>query len=201
MDIKRLKFNVSLLGESMVGKTCMVSNLKGFEFDSNKISTIGVDDIIDEYTIDNKLFKFKIFDTAGQERYRSISTKTIQLADGFFIVFSFDLRESFERLNFWIDSIDENVDINKKSLILIGNKIDIPEEEKKIKHEEAVEFANKHNMKYYETSAKTGFNIKESFHQLYEDIYNLNKKKDEKPANMELKKEEHDKKKQKNKKC
>ena len=72
--IKRTKFNVSLLGDTAVGKTCLVNSLKGLGFDENQIATIGVDDVIDEAKFDKKMYKFKIFDTAGQERYTSIST-------------------------------------------------------------------------------------------------------------------------------
>ena len=171
--IKRSKFNISLLGDSHVGKTCIVNSLKGNPFDEGQIATIGIDDIMDEAKFDNKIYKFKIFDTAGQERYKSISTTTIQISDGFLLVFSVCDKESFEHISYWINSIEEKVDIKEKVMILIGNKIDI--DERIVTHEEAVDFAKEHKIKYFETSAKTGFQIKESFKQLYEDIYNLNK--------------------------
>ena len=172
--IKRTKFNVSLLGDSRVGKTCIVNSLKGIPFDEHQIATIGVDDVIDEAKFDGKTYKFKIFDTAGQERYKSISTNTIQIADGFLLVFSVCNRESFERISYWINTIEDKVNIKEKVIILIGNQID--KDNRVVTHEEADEFSKSHMMKYFETSAKTGFNIKESFNQLYEDIYNLNKK-------------------------
>ena len=171
--IKRSKFNISLLGDSHVGKTCIVNSLKGYPFDEGQIATIGIDDLMDEAKFDNKIYKFKIFDTAGQERYKSISTTTIQISDGFLLVFSVCDKESFEHISYWINSIEEKVDIKEKVMILIGNKIDI--DERIVTHEEAVDFAKEHKIKYFETSAKTGFQIKESFKQLYEDIYNLNK--------------------------
>ena len=171
--IKRSKFNISLLGDSRVGKTCIVNSLKGYPFDEGQIATIGIDDIMDEAKFDNKIYKFKIFDTAGQERYKSVSTSTIQISDGFLLVFSVCDKESFEHISYWINTIEEKVDIKEKVMILIGNKIDI--DERKVTHEEAEDFAKEHKIKYFETSAKTGFQIKESFKQLYEDIYNLNK--------------------------
>ena len=174
--IKRTKFNVSILGEMSVGKTCIVNSLKGMEFDENQIATIGVDDVIDEAVFDNQVYKCKIFDTAGQERYKSISSKTIQIADGFLIVFSVDNIKSFECLISWIQDIEEKVNRSEKIIILIGNKIDIEGEKRVIGNEKATAFAKKYKMKYFETSAKTGFRIKEAFHTLYEDIYELNKK-------------------------
>lgn len=176
--IKRTKFNVSLLGDATVGKTCLVNSLKGLGFDENQIATIGVDDVIDEAKFDNKMYKFKIFDTAGQERYTSISTNTIQLADGFFLVFAVDNKNSFNRITFWMQNIEEKVQINHKVIIIIGNKIDVQGDKRVVSNEEALQFAKKYKLKYLETSAKTGFRVKEAFKTLYKDIYELNKKLD-----------------------
>ena len=184
--IKRTKFNVSLLGDTSVGKTCMINSLKGFPFDANQIATIGIDDVMDEAKFENVSYKFKIFDTAGQERYNSISTQTIQLADGFLIVFAVDNPDSFDKISLWIETIEDKVNINQKAIILVGNKCDIKNEERKIDKSKAEEFANSHKMKYYETSAKTGENIKIVFNQLYTDIYNLSKKLEKKEDNIKL---------------
>ena len=197
--IKRTKFNVSILGESTVGKTSMINNLKGYEFDPFQIATIGVDDFSDEVEFENKKYKFKIFDTAGQERYKSISTNTIQLADGFLIVFSVVDKNSFELLDKWINSINEKVDIKTKIIILAGNKADIDDDKRQVSREEAENYAKSKNLLYFETSAKSGLNIKEAFNKLYEDIFNLNKKLIEK-ENIELTKEDKNKNKKK-KKC
>ena len=178
--IKRTKFNVSLLGEASVGKTCMINSLKGFPFDENQIATIGIDDVMDQAKFENNSYKFKIFDTAGQERYRSISTQTVQLADGFLIVFSVESKQSFDRVSYWIETITDKVNINQKALILVGNKSDVEEDKKQVTREMAEELAKSYKMKYFETSAKTGSNIKEVFNQLYKDIYALNKKLDKK---------------------
>lgn len=197
--IKRTKFNVSILGESSVGKTSMINSLKGFEFDPNQIATIGVDDFTDEAKFENKEYKFKIFDTAGQERYKCISTNTIQLADGFLIVFSVTDKKSFELLDKWINNINDSVDINSKILILAGNKADIEDDKREVSREEAENYANLNNFLYFETSAKSGLNIKEVFNKLYEDIFNLNKKLTDR-KNIQLTKEDKNKNKKK-KKC
>ena len=119
--------------------------------------------------IEGQEYTFKIFDTAGQERYKSIAQSTIQLSDGFLIVFDVNVKSTFERVIDWINFIDERVNINEKVLILVGNKID--KEERKVSKEEATNFAKEKNLKYFETSAKNGFGIKETFNELYQDVY------------------------------
>ena len=171
MEIKRTKFNLSILGETQVGKTCILSVYKGVNFNEKNLSTIGMDTFIDLVNIEGQEYKFKIFDTNGQERYNSISSSTIKFADGFLIVFSVDKKSSFEKIINWIKVIENSVDIREKAVILVGNKIDKPERE--VNNEEALSFAKKKKLKYYETSAKTGFNIKEVFNEIYKDIYLL----------------------------
>ena len=169
-DIKRTKFNICLLGESKVGKTCMTSVYIGQPFDENTLTTLGLENIADKFEIEGKVYTFKIFDTAGQERYKSIAQSTIQISDGFLIVFDVNEKSTFESVINWINYIDERVDIAEKVLILVGNKIDI--EEREVTREEAEYFAKDKNMKYFETSAKTGAGIKEVFQELYKDVYN-----------------------------
>ena len=167
--IKRIKFNISLLGEGQAGKTSIVSVKTGREFDENTLMTVGIENCVDTYTIKGTEYKFKIFDTAGQEKYRSISTQTCHIADGFLIVFSVVDRKSFEHVDYWLDVIDENTNIKNKVIILIGNKIDLNNRE--VTEEEASSYAKDKNLKYFETSAKSGIGIKEAFTQLYEDVY------------------------------
>jgi small GTP-binding protein len=171
--IQRKKFNISLLGESMVGKTSIVKKLKNDDFSNEGLLTAGIDSYIDEAELDGKKYKFKIFDTAGQERFKSISKTTIKFSEGFMVIFSVIDRNSFEKVAEWIDNIKETVQIQTKSIYLIGNKIDAPNRE--VLNEEAFEYAKMNNLKYFETSAKTGHGIKEVFNQLYQDIYNLQK--------------------------
>ena len=183
MEIKRTKFNISLLGESQVGKTSIVSTLKGIEFDENKLPTIGLDTFIDSYIIEGNEYKFKIFDTNGQERYNSISDTTVKLADGFLVVFSVLDKKSFTKIKKWLEIIEDSVNLKSKVVFIVGNKID--SKERQITKEEAEDFAAQKKMKYFETSAKTGAGIKEVFLEIYNDIYNLNKIGD-KPINNNI---------------
>ena len=91
-------FRISLLGESAVGKTSIVSVYTKNEFSNSTLSTTGIDFCIKKKEFDDIECKFKIFDTAGQERYKSLSLTTIQVADGFFMVFAVDDEKSFKRI-------------------------------------------------------------------------------------------------------
>ena len=182
--IKRKKFNISLLGESEVGKTRITNAYLGKEIEEVNLTTIGIDNYMDTAQFEGNEYKFKIYDTAGQERYRSISKSTIKITDGFLLVFSVGNRESFNLINYWFDSIKEVVDIRKKVIFLVGNKIDLTERE--VSNEEAMNFSKMKNVKYFETSAKTNCGIKEVFQQLYKDIFDLYK------ANKETNEKEND---------
>ena len=172
--IERTKFNICLMGESHVGKTCIAYYLTEKVFNENTLTTIGVENFLKVYNIEGKNYTFKIFDTAGQERYRSFSTSTIRISDGFVVVFAIDDKNSFECVNNWINSIEQNGDIRRKSVILVGNKIDL--DKRVVSNEEALNFARSKNMKYFEASAKTGYNIEAIFEEMSKDVYNLNKK-------------------------
>ena len=180
-SIKRTKFNVSLLGETQVGKTSMISVKTGIEFDENQLATVGIDNFLDIAKFENQEYKFKIFDTAGQERYNSISSQTLKVADGYILVFAVDKRSSFEKIDLWIKSLEENVNIKKKALILVGNKCDL--EKREVTKDEGEKFAQEYHMNYYETSAKTGEGIQEVFNQIYKEIYQLFKKLEENNKN------------------
>jgi small GTP-binding protein len=170
-NIKRKKFNISLLGESEVGKTRITNCYLGKEIEEINLSTIGIESYIDVAKFDGEEYKFKIYDTAGQERYRSISKSTIKITDGFILVFSVANKQSFTLIDYWFNSIKEEIDIKKKVIYLVGNKIDL--ENREVSNEEAVNYAKMKDILYFETSARTGFGVKEVFQQLYQDIYTL----------------------------
>jgi len=170
-NIKRKKFNISLLGESEVGKTRITNCCLGKEIEEINLSTIGMESYRDVAIFDGEEYKFKIYDTAGQERYRSISKSTIKITDGFILVFSVANKQSFTLIDYWFNSIKEETDIKKKVIYLVGNKIDL--ENREVSNEEAVNYAKMKDILYFETSARTGFGVKEVFQQLYQDIYTL----------------------------
>ena len=173
-EIARKKFNINFLGDTTVGKTSIIKRHVNKTFDENAIATIGIDNIKDEKEFDKKKYSFKIYDTAGQERYKSISLNYIKLGDGFLLVFSVDNKETFDKLEEWVQNIYDSVSIDEKVIFLVGNKIDSPN--RVVKREEAEAFAKNKKFRYFETSAKTGEGVEELFDELYNTIYNLNKK-------------------------
>ena len=184
-EIARKKFNINFLGDTTVGKTSIIKRHVNKTFDENAIATIGIDNIKDEKEFDKKTYSFKIYDTAGQERYKSISINYIKLGDGFLLVFAVDKRETFEKLEEWVQNIYDSVPVEEKVIFLVGNKIDSPD--RVVTKEEAEAYAKKKNYTYYETSAKTGEGIEQLFDELYNKIYNLNKKADKNSKGEKIK--------------
>jgi len=174
MKIEQSKFNVIFLGETEVGKTSIIKKYKENIFQTSMLSTAGIDYIIDESQFDGKIYKFKIFDTAGQERFKSIAGNTIKVAHGFFVVFSLTNIKSFYQVKYWITTIKENSPNKNIPIILIGNKCDL---KKEVQDELINEYKNNKGIKYFETSALTGKNIHKIFTELYTEIYNIQKNK------------------------
>jgi small GTP-binding protein len=188
MRERNQSFKICLLGDSAVGKTCIVTAKTKNEFNQHQMSTIGVDNVFDTHIFDNKKYIFKIYDTVGQERYNSVSSSSIKVSDGFILVYDVNQKETFDRIEKWMNFIIQNAEIDKKVLILIGNKIDINERE--VEEEIAKKFAEDNNMKYFETSAKTRQGIQEAFKGIYEGLIkqreNENEKSDEENQNKSI---------------
>ena len=183
---KNTGFKISLLGESTVGKTSIVNAYSKNQFSYNTVLTTGIVSFMKKKQFDNKEYKFKIFDTAGQERYKSLSNTTIQIADGFFMVFAVDNKESFYKIIDWINFIEDNVDLEEKALYLIANKIDVESEVRQVTKEEGEKFANSKNAKYFETSALKNEGINEAFEEIFKDIYQMHKQSNNRNSNFNL---------------
>ena len=185
MKIRRRKFNISVLGETTVGKTCIIRVGHKYEFQEEGIATIGIDSFKMTKTIDNFEYIFNFFDTPGAERFRYFSSQTLKKADGIFMIFSVDDKNSFEKAIKWIDFIDDYVNLEYKVLYLVGNKID--REERVVTKEEAEILAKSKKIKYFETSARTQKGINEVFEEMFMDIYEKYKMDNEKEINDQFK--------------
>ena len=120
--------------------------------------------------IKGKKLKLHIWDTAGEERYKNITSSYCRGANGILLLYNITDRESFDNLNSWLTEIKRNSDKNL-CLILVGTNCDL-ENERKVTYQEGKDFATKNGIKFIEVSAKNNINVKEAFDILLEDILN-----------------------------
>ena len=164
----QIVFKLLLLGDSSVGKTSILLKYISNKFDESSISTMGVD--YKDKIIDYNKFKIRlqIWDTSGEEKFRTITKNFYRNADGLLVVFDLTKKESFSHVQSWINEAEENND--KLKIILIGNKLDL-KDGRIVTIDVAKKFAEKNNLKYIETSAKDGTNINESFQTIIDLLF------------------------------
>jgi len=150
-----------LIGDSGVGKSCLLLRFADDNFTDSYISTIGVDFRFRTVTIDKKTVKLQIWDTAGQERFRTITSAYYRGADGIIMVYDVTSPESFDHVEEWLSEVDRYANENTAKL-LVGNKADLIEE-KQVSEETAQRFADKLGISFLETSAKTATNVDAAF--------------------------------------
>ena len=154
-------FKVIVLGNSGVGKSCLTLKATKDIFQENFVSTMGFQFYSFHVKINQKIFKLQIWDTCGQEIYRSLITNFYRTASLAIIVYSVTDKRSFEETEIWLKQVKLNADPNCK-IFLIANKVDLPE--KQVTSEEGMNLKKEHGFEcYMETSAKTGVNVKELF--------------------------------------
>jgi len=157
-----LSFKVIVVGNSAVGKTCLTTKATKNIFLDNHQSTIGFEFFSFMIKIDNKIIKLQIWDTCGQETYRSLISNFYKTSSLAFILYSITDRKSFEDIEKWVKELRTNCSPDIK-IILIGNKNDL-EEYRIISKSEGENLCKKFGFEYFiETSAKTGNNAKEIF--------------------------------------
>ena len=166
-------FKIVLIGDTSVGKTNMLSRYISNEYNPNSQSTIGVELSTKNYIFDNNEVKVQIWDTAGQEKYRSITSSYYKGAQGCLLVYDITRKETFDNIDKWFSELknSSNSDI---TAILIGNKCDLSNE-RKVTTEEAQKKAKLLNMAFMETSALDGSNIDKAFSELVNNVYQKNK--------------------------
>ena len=165
-----INFKVIVIGNSSVGKTCITNQATKNFFPNKYQATIGMEIYSLFLKIDKKIIKLQIWDTCGQEIYRSLITNFYRSSSLAIIVYSINKRESFKDLSLWIKELKLNNSPDIK-IILVGNKLDL-ENERKIAYEEGKQFADDYGfIDFFETSAKTGENIKKMFIKIANILY------------------------------
>ena len=160
--------NYIIIGDSGVGKSNLLLSLKNEQFSSSHNQTIGVDYKSFNMKLNSKTYKLKIWDAAGAENFRNIVVNYYTKIACALIVYDIDNRESFENIENWIKEF-KGRSPKKALMILIGNKLDL-KDDRKVTEEEGKKFAKKKGMLFFETSAKTGKNVKEVFKKSVEFI-------------------------------
>ena len=168
-------FKIVLIGDTCVGKSCILVRFSDDVFVENYVTTIGVDFRFKTMIVKNKIAKIQIWDTAGQERYRSITTAYYRGAAAIIICCDSTNKESFYNINNWIDEISKYTDKDVDKLILI-NKCDLVEE-RQIDKNEIAKFEKENGIKIMEVSAKTGNGIDKAFEYIIEKLIDKNEKK------------------------
>ena len=162
---------IVLIGDTSVGKSNLLSRYVHDDFDQESKSTIGVDFAAKHLSIRGKNVKIQIWDTAGQEKFRSIIKSYYSNANGFVIVYDVTKQESFDHVNNWIKVLEDNAAKNHK-MLLVGNKIDL-DDDREVFLIDGRDMAEKHSCYFMETSAKTNENdcVSNAFQMLIESIF------------------------------
>ncbi|KAL1918115.1 uncharacterized protein VTP21DRAFT_3381 [Calcarisporiella thermophila] len=157
-----------LIGDSGVGKSCLLLRFSDDSFTPSFITTIGIDFKIRTIELDGKRVKLQIWDTAGQERFRTITTAYYRGAHGILLVYDVTDERSFKNIHNWYSNVEQhaNEDVNK---ILIGNKCDM-HDKVVVSSEQGQALAHELGLKFLETSAKSNINVEEAFFSLARDV-------------------------------
>mmetsp|Transcript_9875 Transcript_9875/g.14741 ORF Transcript_9875/g.14741 Transcript_9875/m.14741 type:complete len:200 (-) Transcript_9875:28-627(-) len=161
-------FKYIVIGDSGVGKSCLLLQFTDGRFRTDHDLTIGVEFGSKQVEVNSRQIHLQIWDTAGQESFRSITRAYFRGAAGALLVYDVTRRSSFQSLANWLEETNQNANPGI-SIILVGNKNDL--EHRVVSTEEGNHFAQQHGLLFIETSAKTGDNVEESFLQLTKQVH------------------------------
>ena len=161
IEVDEIKYKLIVIGDENVGKTSIINRFKSNQFTGEYEPTVGLDFQSMSLYIDDQNVTLLLYDTAGQEKYRSLIPLYTKDAHIIFLIYDISNYDSFTNVEKWYDSLS-NVNKEEAIFFLVGNKVDLVEE-RKVKEEEGKEFAEQHNFIFQEISALTGDGIQELF--------------------------------------
>lgn len=156
-----------LIGDSGVGKSCILLRYSDDSFTGSYITTIGIDFKIKNLVVESSKVKLQIWDTAGQERFRTITTAYYRGAMGILVVYDVTNSDSFHSVRNWLKQIDANAGPHVVRL-LVGNKAD--SDDRVVPTSDGEALAKEFGINFFETSAKMNVNINEAFEAISSDI-------------------------------
>jgi Ras-related protein Rab-1A len=163
-------FKLLLIGDSGVGKSCLLLRFADDTYTESYISTIGVDFKIRTIDLNGKTIKLQIWDTAGQERFRTITSSYYRGAHGIIVVYDITDQVSFNNVKQWLQEIDRYACENVNKL-LVGNKCDLTNK-RVVDQATAKEYADSLGIPFLETSAKNSTNVEQAFITMATEIKN-----------------------------
>lgn len=167
IDVITYPLKICLIGDSSVGKTSLITKFCEGKFDpENAVPTIGPSSQVKILKVlDNfSEAKMDIWDTAGTEKFSSITQSYIRDSNGIILVFDLGNEESFNNLDKWMEKINKAVDVKNVEIILVGNKSDLPDI--KVSRDMATKYAGEHGIKYLSVSTLNGENIELLFEMI-----------------------------------
>ncbi|XP_053943879.1 ras-related protein Rab-44 isoform X4 [Cuculus canorus] len=153
-------YNVLFVGDSHVGKTSFLYRLHADTFNPHLTATVGLDYQVKNLIVDNKRFALRLWDSAGQERYHSITKQFFRKADGVVLMYDITSEYSFSDVRYWLSCIQEGAE-DGVAILLLGNKTDCAAE-RRVPTKEGERLAKEHQLLFYECSAASGHNVSES---------------------------------------
>ncbi|XP_004466059.2 ras-related protein Rab-39B [Dasypus novemcinctus] len=170
------QFRLIVIGDSTVGKSCLIRRFTEGRFAQVSDPTVGVDFFSRLVEIEpGKRIKLQIWDTAGQERFRSITRAYYRNSVGGLLLFDITNRRSFQNVHEWLEETKVHVQPYQIVFVLVGHKCDLDTQRQVTRHE-AEKLAAAYGMKYIETSARDAINVEKAFTDLTRDIYELVKR-------------------------
>ena len=166
-----INYKIILVGDSSVGKTCLLMRAVNNKFTENYQATIGFEFLLMYFQVNNVKIKLQIWDTCGQEIYRSLIQGFYRNTAATIIVFSKTDRRSFDNLGSWVKDVKNNTE-QEIPLFLVGNKCDVENNLIEVTKEEGEQFMKQYKLKYYsDISAKTGYKVLDTFEEVAKTVY------------------------------